>query len=74
MAKKSASILFEVVSFEPDSIQYKPRKPVLRPKNPLYVSVSVQDKHILETTPRGTTLTLDGFLALGKTLAGLKEE
>jgi hypothetical protein len=75
MAEKTIPIYFKIESFEPDPIQYKPSKPVLRPDN-LYVRLDIPAKYFITNsgTPKGTLcLSERGFAFVRRVLSGIEK-
>jgi hypothetical protein len=75
MKDKTIPIYFKVESFEPDPVQFKPAKPVLKPQD-LYVRLDVPEKYFIKDlgSPKGSLcLSERGFSFIRRVLSGLEK-
>ncbi len=75
MPKKGGTrrIIFKIETFEPDPVQFKPAKPLIRPEN-LYLALDVPEEYFLKEQglPRDSNvLTEQGFRKVRKVISGL---
>jgi len=75
MTKKGGTrrIIFKIETFEPDPVQFKPGKPLIRPEN-LYMALDIPEEYFLVASglPRDANVLTDaGFRKVRKVISGL---